>query len=191
MCTFVRIVVLLAVVSLAASSALEDVPSSLAHDVLYAKWSAYKAKHGKKYSSHIDRVRMAVFLENVRIIESHNERYHKGLESFEMGHNELSDLTLNEIESTHMGLLITQTDVEFRGNVSMHTPSTRISYPEAVDWRSRGAVTPVKNQLGCASCYAFAAIRVNNGDSLSPEIRITWYELRIMLSCSIMVLNAR
>jgi len=72
---------------------------------------------------------------------------------FTTGINDMSDLTEEEYESIYLsGLRVP----EGPSNATMYVP-TNDPIPNAVDWRTAGMVTPIKNQGQCGSCYSFSA----------------------------------
>lgn len=117
-----------------------------------AEWESYKAKYGKTYSSkEVEGIRKAIYFQTKDRITAHNARYDQGLESYFMGINKFSDMLASEVAQKLNG---------YRQNPKrvIHTwhEITNLTLPKTVDWRKKGAVTPIKNQGQCGSCWAFS-----------------------------------
>ena len=101
--------------------------------------------------------RFAIFRENLRSILEHNlDKSH----NFTLGVNAFSDLSPEEFKSKYTG---GYTRVSSSACVPFSGKSGGASVPDSLDWRSKNAVTPVKDQGQCGSCWSFSATGAMEG----------------------------
>ncbi|KAJ1415785.1 Peptidase C1A, papain C-terminal [Sesbania bispinosa] len=126
---------------------------------MYEKHEQWMTRYGREYKDPQEREqRFRIFKENVNYIEASNNA---GNKPYKLGTNQFADLTNEEfIESRnrfkgHMCSSIIRTTTFKYQNVT--------AVPTTVDWRQKGAVTPIKDQGTCGCCWAFSAVAATEG----------------------------
>ncbi|KAG9510021.1 Cathepsin L-like protein [Fragariocoptes setiger] len=158
----IRLVLLVALV-VATTGCLVKAESKLLspHKLLLTEWEHFKLVHGKVYESNAEEDRrFKIYLNNRLSIAKHNLEHAKGMHSYTQAINRFSDMEYTEIIAKRTGLRV-PSDVKSRS-----TPRSELAaleaisdgdVPASVDWRTKGAVTEVKNQGDFDSGWAFAA----------------------------------
>jgi len=121
-------------------------PSRLVN--LFKSWSV---KHSKIYASPKEKVkRYGIFKQNLMHIAETNRK--NG--SYWLGLNQFADIAHEEFKANYLGLKQGLS----RMGAQTRTPTTfryaaAANLPWSVDWRYKGAVTPVKNQGKCGEFH--------------------------------------
>ena len=144
-------------------------------------WEAYKDTYNKRYSSaKEDSLRRTIFFKNKRAIKTHNQETGH---SFTMGLNHFSDMTPEEIAATAKGFDARMINKTHRATVT-HIAAANVELPAEVDWRKHGAVTEVKNQGNCGSCWAFSATGTLEGQHFRKTGKLVSLSEKQLVDCT-------
>ena len=136
-------------------------------------------KYNKKYSDEITELRRhAIWQANKKYVDEHNEHL-AGRLGFTLAINEYSDLDAAEFAKQLTGL---RGEPKLDG-IKMYKASPGAD-PTSVDWRTKGYVTPVKNQGQCGSCWAFSATGALEGQHFKATGNLVSLSEQNLVDCS-------
>uniref|UniRef100_A0A8C9UZI4 Cathepsin S-like n=1 Tax=Scleropages formosus TaxID=113540 RepID=A0A8C9UZI4_SCLFO len=146
-------------------------------NTLNGHWELWKKQHHKNYRNQGEEAyRRLVWEKTLRLIEKHNLEASQGLHSFTMGLNHLG-------LDTTFDCLREEPDALQSGNYTFKPPQDT-TLPDSVDWRTKGLVSPVRNQGSCGSCWAFSAAGALEGQMKWRTVKMIPLSPQNLVDCS-------
>ncbi|XP_022913534.2 procathepsin L-like [Onthophagus taurus] len=154
-------------------------------EIVTQQFNTWKTTFNKSYNSEYEfQFRFKIFTENLHFITVHQENYEKGLLTYNVGLNQFADLLNGEFVQQMNGYLMRdENEVDSNDEITF-LPPENVDLPLWVDWRKKGAVTEVKDQGDCGSCWAFSATGSLEGQNFRKTHKLISLSEQNLVDCS-------
>ncbi|XP_064622799.1 procathepsin L-like [Lineus longissimus] len=145
------------------------------------EWSKYKVSYERSYESTEEGLRKIIFMNNLKTIMRHNIEADMGRHTYWMGVNQFTDMSNEELKKLMSGFVLKPDNMT---GGSTYLPPANLDAPSAVDWRTKGYVTAVKDQGKCGSCWSFSATGSLEGQHKRKTGKLVNLSEQQLIDCS-------